>query len=63
MKCPNCGKETIYNNTDVKTFNIEEVGSLWPVEILCQCETTYKCSDCCILVTTSEMRTYIKGEG
>jgi len=59
MKCSKCGKEAIYNNTDVKTFNILEVGSLLPVKILCQCETSYKCDDCNILITESKMYEYI----
>lgn len=59
MRCPKCGNEAIYNGTQTRSFDILEVGSQWPVKIMCQSETTYQCSECNTLITTSETRYYL----
>ena len=59
MFCSKCAGEAIYNGTEVETIKIEEVGATWPIKILCQCETTYQCSDCKTLITETETRDYI----
>ena len=63
MKCPNCGNEAICNDTKIRTvmrtFDVTEIGSEWPVKIMCQRETSYLCGGCQTLITTSETRYYL----
>ena len=59
MKCPKCDKETVFNNTEIKTFKVLGIGEAWPLKILCQCNKIHKCNDCNVLITESEMRDYI----
>ena len=57
MKCPNCGGKVNYHESDKELTAIEEVESVFPTQILCQCKVTYRCIDCATLIIVLETRT------
>ena len=57
-KCPKCGSEVSYQKSDTELTAIEEVESIFPVQILCQCTVTYRCIKCATLVIVFETRDY-----